>query len=174
MPRPCPAGLQEMMQPCLLYLPLPACHLFGAAIPAPPRPGGLEEMMQPCQLHLRANSLIGSAAVATARWSMLRGTVKRWCKPCPLYRHAVSFVRQPPHTLHSRDLSLSSRRRSSHPLASSLHLHDIVISSVRPPPHTRVISFGAAGAIKMAYWLGECPPGAVCPNKAGSLATGKV
>ena len=31
-----------------------------------------------------------------------------------------------------------------------------------------------AGAIKMAYWLGECPPGAHCPNKATSLADGKA
>lgn len=31
-----------------------------------------------------------------------------------------------------------------------------------------------AGAIKMAYWLGPCPAGAVCPNKATSLATGKA
>lgn len=30
------------------------------------------------------------------------------------------------------------------------------------------------GAQKMAYWLGDCPPGAVCPNKATSLATGKA
>ena len=30
------------------------------------------------------------------------------------------------------------------------------------------------GAIKMAYWLGECPEGAECPNKAASLATGKA
>jgi len=30
------------------------------------------------------------------------------------------------------------------------------------------------GAIKLAYWLGDCPEGAVCPNKASSLATGKA
>ena len=30
------------------------------------------------------------------------------------------------------------------------------------------------GSIKMAYWLGECPEGAVCPNKEPSLATGKA
>jgi len=30
------------------------------------------------------------------------------------------------------------------------------------------------GAIKMAYWIGDCPEGAVCPNKATSLATGKA
>ena len=30
------------------------------------------------------------------------------------------------------------------------------------------------GAIKMAYWLGECPEGAECPNKAASLDTGKA
>jgi hypothetical protein len=31
------------------------------------------------------------------------------------------------------------------------------------------------GAIKMAYWLGERPEGAECPNnKAASLATGKA
>ena len=28
------------------------------------------------------------------------------------------------------------------------------------------------GAIKMAYWLGDCPAGATCPNKATSLADG--
>jgi hypothetical protein len=30
------------------------------------------------------------------------------------------------------------------------------------------------GSIKMAYWLGDCPHGATCPNKASSLSTGKA
>jgi hypothetical protein len=31
-----------------------------------------------------------------------------------------------------------------------------------------------AGAIKMAYWIGDCPEGAHCPNRATSLADGKA